>query len=266
MNRPFPTPKMSLVSGAANGLGLEISLQIMNAGGKVVAIDNDKIKLQHLKSKFPDLCIPVTANLAQIDDIGSLMENIAATETKHGSFNLVIFNAAISATGRFELIPDNIHQNILTLNAICPMIMASQLVQKKLMRKGSAMVFISSLSHQTGYPGAATYAASKDAIAIYAKSIRKAFAREKIHVMSVFPGPIRTRMAEQHAPKNAKAGNRMPPKKMAIRILRAASRGQPVLFSDAVARITAAISRIFPRTITKIMRKIIFDKLSKETY
>jgi short-subunit dehydrogenase len=40
-------------------------------------------------------------------------------------------------------------------------------------RSGAAMVFVSSLSHFTGYPGAASYAASKDALAIYARSMRK---------------------------------------------------------------------------------------------
>lgn len=266
MSRPLPIPKMSLVTGAANGLGLEISRQILKSGGRVVAIDRDHEQLLSLSSRFPELCMPITCDLAQTDEIDILIKKLAVLVKIHGPFNLTLFNAAISATGRFEMIPEEIHHKIFALNTLSPMVMTSRLMQNELMRKGSAMVFISSLSHQTGYPGAATYAASKDAIAVYAKSIRKAYARKKVHVMSVFPGPIRTQMAAQHAPKNAKPGNRMPPEKMALRILRAASQGQPVLFPDAISRLTAAISRVLPGTLTKLMRKIIFEKLDKETF
>ena len=61
---------------------------------------------------------------------------------------------------------------------------------------GGTVIFVSSLSHRTGYPGAASYAASKGAIAVYAGSIRKPFRRALgVHVACAFPGPMKTEHA-----------------------------------------------------------------------
>lgn len=266
MKRSFPTPKLSLVTGAANGLGCEIARMLLTAGGRVICIDRDEEQLHHLQSKFPETCIAIVSDLADLDNIENLIPQIVDQTNQFGLLNLVLFNAGISATGRFEMLPSGIHENIINLNATSPMLMASSMMREKLMNEGSAMVFISSLSHQTGYPGAASYAASKDAIAIYAKSIRKDYSRHKVHVMSVFPGPIRTKMAERHSPEGANSKKRMPPKKIARRILQAASRGQTELFPDLIARFSSVLGRLMPHTMTKIMRKIIFEKLDKEIY
>ncbi len=266
MKRSFATPELTLVTGAANGLGYEIAQLIMSAGGRVIAIDNDGRKLQQLKDQFPQFCQTIQSDLSDPAAIDNLMVQITEHTRQYGAINLVLFNAAISATGRFEKLPAQIHQRIFNLNALSPMLMGTALMRDRMMAKASAMVFIASLSHQTGYPGAATYAASKDAIAIYAKSVRQSFGSHKINVMRVFPGPIRTAMAERHSPQNSRPERRMPPGKMARRILQAASTGQSVLYPDILTRLTAGIATVMPRTITKIMRKIIFEKLDKETY
>ena len=85
------------------------------------------------------------------------------------------------------------------------MVICATLAARGALARGGHVVFISSLSHMTGYPGAASYAATKDAIAIYAKSIRRPFKRQLgVHVACAFPGPLRTGQAERHAPKGAK--------------------------------------------------------------
>ncbi len=155
---------------------------------------------------------------------------------------------------------------IIAVNAIGPMIMASLLIGNNAMAKGSTMVFMSSLSHQTGYPGAASYAASKDALAVYAKSVAKEFANHKVNVMRVFPRPINTNMAQRHAPKDANAKKRMPAEKVATQILNAARKGSDVLYPDNVSRLVAVASTIMPRAMTKLMRRIIFEKLDGETF
>ncbi len=266
MKRPIQTPALSLITGAANGLGKALTHVILKTGGKIVVIDRDREKLAEMSSKFPNQLIPIELDLVDITDLDEWTDRLKSICKNHGKFNAVFFNAAISATGHFEKIPLEIHRKIIQINTISPLVMSSALVRSHLMAPHSAMVFVSSLSFKTGYPGAATYAASKDAIAIYAKSIRKEFAAKKIHVMSVFPGPIRTQMAERHSPANASAGKRMEPKKMAQKILRAANSGRLELYPDWIARFTAIAATIFPNAFTKLMRKIIFEKLDKETF
>ena len=259
-------PDLALITGAANGVGYEMARKVMNAGGCVVAVDVEKAGLDDLQEEFLQLCFPIYLDLADTLNVEHITQELIEANCADQKFDFVMLNAAISATGNFEKIPANTHVKIVALNAIGPMIMASKLMAENAMARGSTMVFMSSLSHHTGYPGAASYAASKDALAIYAKSVTREFARQKVNVMRVFPGPIDTNMAKRHAPRDAKGQNRMPAKKVAARILNAARKGKNVLYPDFVSFVVARASKIMPVRMTKLMRRIIFEKLDGETF
>ncbi|MBL4892811.1 MAG: SDR family NAD(P)-dependent oxidoreductase, partial [Rhizobiaceae bacterium] len=184
---------------------------------------------------------------------------------KQGPFDIVILNAGISATGKFEKIPVKAHQKVLAVNLTAPMIIASGLARGGMSSK-SGLVFISSLSHAVGYPGAASYAASKDALAIYAKSITKPFARIGIAVTCVFPGPVRTGHAEKYAPKGSNDKNRVAPEELALGILKAAKAKKRTYYPGPMAKISRLIGWIAPGFITAKMRKLIFEKLDSEVF
>lgn len=263
MIRPkrLPVPNLCLVTGAANGIGLAFSRQLVTAGSKVVAMDIDVVALTALAEEYPEYIISLNADLSNPDHVAKILDQLAEICVEHGAFQIAVMNAAISATGPFEKLDATSQSKIIELNTITPLIMSSQMVARGFMDKGSAMIFMSSLSHKTGYPGAATYAASKDALAIYAKSVRAEFARHNVHVMSVFPGPVNTQMASRHAPEGSTEKGRMDPDKLAKQILLEAHRGNDELYPGALVKLTAFAGTVFPRTLTQLMRKIIFERL-----
>jgi len=134
------------------------------------------------------------------------------------------------------------------------------------MANGGKIVFVSSLSNAMGYPGASVYAATKDGIATYAESVRKPFRRKGVGVLTVFPGPIRTAHAEKHAPPGADASKRMAPQKLARMILKSAVRKDKALYPGFGAELASGFGKIAPNIATKIMRRVIFDKLNKPEY
>ena len=146
------------------------------------------------------------------------------------------------------------------------MVMTAAMLRAGSLAKGAKIVFVSSLSHCTGYPGACVYAASKDALAVYAKSIGRDLRRRGFHTMTVFPGPLRTSHAERHAPAGADASRRMEPAVLAGIILRAAQGRKRVLYPGPQARIGRALGSIMPRTTTRFMRRVIFEKLDRTVY
>ncbi len=126
------------------------------------------------------------------------------------------------------------------------------------------IAFISSLSHFTGYPGASSYAASKDALAVYAKSIRKAFKKSHgIRVTTAYPGPLKTEHAARHAPENADAAKRMLPEEAATLIWGDMSKGSAFSLPGMPAKLFALLGRIAPKPLTFAMRMIIYNKLDK---
>lgn len=250
----------ALVTGAAAGLGHALVRQLSGRGCEIVALDRDRKNLANLAGETGIHRFPL--DLGEIDALVSKLDELAAL----GPYDAVFLNAGISATGRFETIPVAIHEQVIAVNATAPMILASGLVNLGALANPASLTFVSSLSHYTGYPGAASYAASKDTIAIYARSIAKHYAGRGIQVMVVYPGPIRTEHAARHAPPGADAHRRIDPDELAKRMLHAMAGRKRNLFSGATARFAAIAGATAPGALTALMRRVIFEKLDKEVW
>ncbi|MDQ6613078.1 MAG: SDR family NAD(P)-dependent oxidoreductase, partial [Gemmatimonadota bacterium] len=121
------------------------------------------------------------------------------------------------------------------------------------------LVFISSLSHFVGYPGAATYAASKDGLHAYASSLSAS--TRSLRVLTVYPGPTRTAHARRYSPDNTRETRRMPPDRLALAILGAVQQRRRTLIPGAANRMFALLG-VSARGLTNIlMRRALFDKL-----
>ena len=194
--------------------------------------------------------------------VAKLLDELKKVE----GFDLVILNAGASATGRFEAIDPDVIPRLVHLNAFAPMALAAGLAGAGKLNAGSNLLFISSLSHFTGYPGASVYAATKDAVAIYANSIRKPFAAKGISVSCAFPGPLRTAHAERHAPKGAKAEKRMTPEEAAEKILTAALAGRKTIIPGFGPKLFSLAGRAFPAVTVRAMRRLIYDRLDRDVW
>ncbi len=251
----------ALITGAAHGLGRALSEELLNNGHEVVAVDIETDSLDELAVRSRGACVVKMADMENIESISRLLHGLQGQ-----SFDLVILNAGISATGRFEDIPSAAYGKLIAVNVTAPLILASSLVSGGLMAKKSKIVFLSSLSHALGYPGAAVYGASKDALAIYAKSVRKPFKKRGVGVLTVFPGPIRTAHAEKHSPKGSKSSKRMPPELLAKKILKAAKGKTTELYPGTAAELAKLLGWAAPNLATRMMRRTIFDKLDGTQY
>lgn len=243
-----------LLTGAASGLGAELLRACLARGDHVCSLD---------RAPCPDWATGAT--WVQVD-LGAVADWAAmgAELTTQGPFDLVILNAGISATGMFEAIAIDRHQAVSRVNLHAPVQITAQLVQGGAIAQGGRLVFVASLSCFTGYPGAASYAASKDGLAAFAASLRKPLWQDKrIAVQLVCPGPMDTPHATEHAPKGADSSRRMSPAKVAQAILTAPARASAIL-PGAGAKLAARLGHIAPQTMTRIMGRVLFSKLKND--
>jgi len=245
----------ALVTGAASGLGRALADALSARGDKVLAIDIEPVDEDSNITS-------VTADLADRDVVLSLLDRLDA----EGTFDLVILNAGTNATGRFEAIPTEIYLRLIALNVETPILMTTQLLKSGCLADEASIVFISSLSHKTGYPGGSAYASTKDAIAVFARSIHGTLRKRYCHVLTVFPGPIATAHARRHAPPDSSETGRMPADRLAAAILDAVHRRKSVLYPGPAARAGWLAGTLFPRWTTLFMRKILFDRMDREIY
>ncbi|MEM6461132.1 MAG: SDR family NAD(P)-dependent oxidoreductase [Pseudomonadota bacterium] len=245
----------ALVTGAASGLGKALVERLATDGFEIVAVDRDPVE-------EGDKVTALTADLADRAAVDRLLTELKAL----GPFDHVIHNAGVSATGPFETIPEAAMSRLFTVNCETPLVMTSAMLQAGYLAPGAHIIFISSISHFTGYPGASCYGASKDVLAVYAKSIRRDLRRKDLNVMTVYPGPVRTPHAARHAPPDADAAKRMDPADLADRIVRAAAKRRSVIYPGLPAKSAFVIGRLMPRGMTRLMRRMIFEKLDRTVY
>ncbi len=253
-----PTPPVCLITGAADGIGRALALRYAQAGYAIVGLDVDASRAAQTQA-----AIEATGGTASfiLGDLSSEtgIAQIEAQLANVAPFSCVIHNAGISAVGRFETIPLDKQLAVLALNLRAPLWLTARLFRENWLTPEARFVFLSSLSYFASYPGAAVYAASKDGLANYARSLRAAWADRSL---TVFPGPVRTAHARRYSPDNSREDGRMLPETLADAIFRAEQAGHAHLIPGTQNKVMGGIGHLFPRLLEFGMKKMILEKLS----
>ena len=251
--------KTCFITGAASGIGAALAEVFVERGDKVIGIDRDAVLAGEVQARLGEGFHFIEADLATREGLESLTAELANTQ-----IGVLVHSAGINAVGAFE--SSNLSQNlaVLEVNLRAPLQLTRAFLSNGSLQRGSSIVFISSLSHFVSYPGAAVYAASKDGLSAYARSLSVALASQGIHVLSVFPGPTRTPHAAKYSPDNSREGARMPPEVLARKVVKAVERKRHRLVPGWNNKLFALAGTWLPATTERIMVRTLFDKVRKK--
>lgn len=241
-----------LIIGGASGLGRALVDLALRLGHEVCVLDHDQTGLMAL----PAAVATSVCDISDPDSIDEALDSVA----DRSQFDLVAITAGISAVGRFEEIDPTAMYRVTAINLTGTMMMTHALVKRGQLARGGRLVLTSSLSHFVGYPGASAYAATKDGVIAFGRSIRRELRRNHdVTVQIVAPGPMDTPHAARYAPPGSRADRRAKPETVAAAIL---SRRRGGLFVPDLASRSAAIAgRLMPALVGRIMRKAIYMRL-----
>lgn len=252
--------KYCAITGAADGIGRALALLFAAAGYAIIGIDRDAERSEHTRAKLVRggaLATFLHANLADVAEVAALLERLAAGP----SIDVFIHNAGISAVGPFVSTSLAQQQAVLDVNLQAPLLLTAGLLRQSQLAPGGTLMYISSLSHFVRYPGAAGYAASKDGLAAYARSLAIALAPRDLHVLTVYPGPTRTEHARRYSSDYRREHRRMPPERLAEQIFCAVLARRRTRIPGAGNRLFAALGTYAPWLTAFAMRKTLFEKL-----
>ncbi len=252
--------KTCLITGAADGIGRALAYRLAAAGYAIIGIDVDAERAKQTQAALEQEGATVEfiiANLASEAGINDLLDRLSDRQP----IDLLIHNAGINAVGAFGKIELARQRAVILVNLLAPLLITAGLLREQKIVSGGSLVFISSLSHFASYPGASTYAASKDGLASYARSLSVACSAHNIHVLTVYPGPTRTAHARRYSPDNSREARRMPPEQVADAIFRAVKARQRTLIPGIGNRLFATFGWMFPSLTEWMMRKTLFEKL-----
>ena len=187
--------KVSLVTGAGQGIGEGIAKTLASHGSKVVLVDLNgdaasKVAAE-INKTFPDSAASFQANLTDFDAIESMLN---FTKEKFNKIDCICNNAAASkGIGPVEnyLLEDVQATLDLTFTSLWKCLQA-EINYLKSQSTPATIVNISSNSAIKGYAFNSIYAASKAAVNNLTQSVAKELARQNIRVNAVSPGTINT--------------------------------------------------------------------------
>jgi len=188
MYNPFSLEnKTILVTGASSGIGKSIAIECSKLGAKVIITARSKEKLeQTLKAIAGAEHQLIIANLTKQDEIENLVLQLPKLDG-------LVQNAGISCKRELcsYLTTQNYH-NTIAINLEAPIMLQKSILEKKLLKKESSVVFIASRAPFAPATGNAIYSASKGAIIAYAKVLALELAPRKIRVNSICPAMVWT--------------------------------------------------------------------------
>ncbi|MFN8487436.1 MAG: SDR family NAD(P)-dependent oxidoreductase [Caldilineaceae bacterium] len=257
-----PNVRHCVITGAADGIGKALARQFAAAGYMITGIDLDAERAMRTQAELQNAGAAVRFALADLAKPSDL-DKVLALLAERPPIDVMIHNAGINAVGPFVTSDLARQQQVLDVNLVAPLLLTAGLLNQARLVQGGSLVFLASLSHFVSYPGAAVYAASKDGLASYARSLAVALAAQKLHVLTVYPGPTRTEHARRYSPDNRREHRRMSPERLARQIFTATQRRQRILIPGLGNQAFALLGRFFPRWTEQVMSRTLFAPLSK---
>lgn len=176
--------KVCVVTGAAQGIGLETARRLADEGGTVFAVD-----IQEPSEKIEGVT-PVRGDVTDQATWSSLVDEA-------GSVDVLVNNAG--TVGSYETITDitvEDWERVIRLNQTSVFYGMRAVLPGMVERGAGAIVNVSSMWGIVGASGVAAYQASKGAVTMMTKNAAATYAPQGVRVNSVHPGFIWTPMTE----------------------------------------------------------------------
>jgi NAD(P)-dependent dehydrogenase (short-subunit alcohol dehydrogenase family) len=188
MKNPFSlSEKKILVTGASSGIGKSIAIECSRMGAELIITGRNRSRLEDTYSQLDGHNHKlIIANLSDERDIESLTIHLPTLDG-------LVHSAGIAKPKLFPFLSRNDLDEMMGINYFASALLSNDLLRKKLLKKGSSIVFISSISGVIcSSVGGSAYSSSKGAINGLVKGMALDLAPKGIRVNSVLPGMIDT--------------------------------------------------------------------------
>ncbi|NDU77153.1 SDR family oxidoreductase [Actinomadura sp. DSM 109109] len=182
--------RTAVVTGASRGIGLATAAALAGEGVRVVAA---------ARTVTPELDdLGVTAIPVDLGAAGGPARLIEAALDELGELDVLVNNVGGGdgeATGGFLSFDDEQWEEIYGLNLFAA-VRTTRAAMPHLLRRGGAVVNVSSNGARIPHAGPVPYTTAKAALTAFGKALAEEFGPRGVRVNTVSPGPVRTAMWE----------------------------------------------------------------------
>lgn len=247
-----------MVTGAASGIGRALAEDLARRGADLALVDVSAARLDETAQRVAASGRRVTTHVADVSD-ASRMEALAAeVAAAHGRVELLVNNAGVSVTGRFEEQSLEDFRWIVGVN-FWGVVHGCKFFLPHLHKVRQAhIVNLSSMFGLIGLPTQSSYCATKFAVRGFSEALWAELRGSNIGVTSVHPGGVKTNIVRDSRTADVTAKQQMierfdkmamSSEKAAAKILRAVERDRLRVLICPEAHAADWAKRLFPAAV-----------------
>ncbi len=198
--------RVSVVTGGATGLGLQMATGLAEAGSNIVVcsrkLENCEAAAQQIE-KIGVQALAVACDVTKPEQVEALKE---ATLKKFGRVDILVNNAGRAWAAAPEDTPLERWQQVFDLNITAPFLCAQALGREMIKQKCGKIINIASIAGLVGRNPRAyssiSYSASKGALVNFTRDLAVKWAQHNIQVNAICPGFFVTPLNQKLYEKN----------------------------------------------------------------
>jgi NAD(P)-dependent dehydrogenase (short-subunit alcohol dehydrogenase family) len=186
--------KVALVTGGGHGIGRAIVLALAAEGAAVAIIGRNTALLDETKTEVEGRGGRAKSFVCDVGDRESVRATFEETRATFGPVNILVNNAGLTASYKFQDTPDDIWDRIIQTNVSGAFYCCKAALPDMIARRWGRIITIASMAGLGGLAYSAAYSASKHAQLGLTRSLALEVARYNIAVNAVCPAWVDTDM------------------------------------------------------------------------
>ena len=176
--------RVTVVTGAASGMGRALCVRLANRGQPTVAVDIDPNGLGWV-DEYPTIAGCV-ADVATAEGNSAM---VALAQERFGGLDAAVLNAAVFPFGPIEQLPISEFDRLIAVNLRGVFLGIRAALPVLRARGGGAILITASVSGLLGDPNNSVYGATKAGVINIVKAVAHEIGPENIRINAICPGP-----------------------------------------------------------------------------
>ncbi|GLY34828.1 short-chain dehydrogenase [Amycolatopsis sp. NBRC 101858] len=182
--------KVVVITGGGQGIGAATASALSRLGARVVIGDLDQVRAEKTAGELDAEALPL-----DVTDIKGFTEFLDEVERRHGRIDVLVNNAGIMPLALLEEESDATTRRQLEINLHAVIHGTREAVKRMRPRRSGHIVNVASFAGKAGFPGAATYCATKHAVVGLSEAVHLELHGSGVHISCVMPAIVRTELA-----------------------------------------------------------------------
>jgi 3-oxoacyl-[acyl-carrier protein] reductase len=189
--------RVSIVTGASQGIGETIVMELAREGARVILVDIQKDKLEAVAGRIRESGGKAACHEADVSRLEDATRVVEAVLRDYGRIDHLVNNAGITRDNLLLRMKEEEWDAVISVNLKGCWNFSKAVIKSMVAGRCGRIVNIASVVGLVGNPGQANYAASKAGVMGFSRALAREVASRGITVNCVAPGYIATAMTDK---------------------------------------------------------------------